>query len=124
MKHGFIPPCDEMVKRWSEIAEVCPNCGLPKALCVCETIAKESEKVRVRVENRRFGKDVTIVENVSADMNPQQLTKTLKHKLACGGTFKDGRIELQGDHLRRVQEILISIGFPKEQIELGGRRRV
>ena len=73
------------------------------------------------MENRRFGKDVTIVENVSEGMNPQSVTKTLKHKLACGGTYKDGRIELQGNHIRRAEEILIGMGFPKEQIEIGSR---
>ncbi|MBI4017937.1 MAG: translation initiation factor [Candidatus Aenigmarchaeota archaeon] len=105
------------------MAEVCPNCGLPKELCVCETIAKESEKIRVSVENRRFGKDVTVVENISAEMNPQEITKKLKQKFACGGTFKNGRIELQGDHLARAESVLVGMGFTKEQIEKGGRRR-
>ena len=85
-------------------------------LCVCETIAKESEKVRVYVENRRYGKTVTFVENVSADMNPESITKMLKSKLACGGTYKGGKIQLQGNHKRRVIELLVAAGFPKGQI--------
>lgn len=87
-------------------------------------MAKESEKIKISVENRRFGKDVTIVENVLEGMNPQMITKTLKQKLACGGTYKNGRIELQGDHLRRAEEILVSLGFDKAQIEKGGRKRM
>lgn len=103
---------------------MCPNCGLPKALCVCETIAKEQEKIQIYVENRQFGKDVTVIGNVSEGMNPQRITKTLKQKLACGGTYKNGRIELQGDHIRRVEELLVAMGFAREQIERGGKRRV
>ena len=36
--------------------EICPKCGLPKELCVCETIAKEEQRIKVRSEKRKFGK--------------------------------------------------------------------
>ncbi|MEM3715199.1 MAG: stress response translation initiation inhibitor YciH, partial [Nitrososphaeria archaeon] len=35
------------------MAEICPVCGLPKDLCVCEEISKESSKITVRLEVRR-----------------------------------------------------------------------
>jgi translation initiation factor 1 len=97
--------------------EVCPKCGLPRDLCICETIAREGEKIKVYTEHRRFGKSVTIVQGISSNINIKDLTKQLKAKLACGGTHKDGKIELQGSHVQRVKEILVKMGFPANQIE-------
>jgi translation initiation factor 1 len=51
------------------MSEVCPNCGLPKELCVCETIAKESEKFRILDVKKRYGKISTIVQGMSKDVD-------------------------------------------------------
>lgn len=48
----------------------------------------------------------------------RELIKKLKSRLACGGTAKEGRIELQGDHKNRVKEILIESGFTPEMIDI------
>ena len=61
---------------------------------------------------------MTIVEGIEEKANPKQLAKKLKTKLACGGTFKNGRIELRGDHIAKVKQILIESGFPEEKIEV------
>ncbi|MHA2231773.1 MAG: stress response translation initiation inhibitor YciH, partial [Candidatus Hodarchaeales archaeon] len=51
-------------------------------------------------------------------------------KLACGGTAKDDRIELQGNHMARITELLEAEGFPTDRIDIAwatgrsrGRRR-
>jgi len=98
--------------------EVCPNCGLPKEICACETIAREEEKIQVFVTKRRFGKTITVIRGVSKELDTKQLLKELKNRLACGGTFKDGEIELQGDHKNRVKDILVKQGFKAEQIDV------
>jgi translation initiation factor 1 len=59
---------------------------------------------------------MTIVDNVTKDMNPEALAKNLKQKLACGGTYKEGRIELQGDHIGKIKDLLVKLGFPEERI--------
>jgi len=101
------------------MSEICTKCGLPKELCVCETIAKESQKIIVKVENKRFNKVVTTVEGIDErEINLKDLAKKLKTKFACGGTAKDGRIELQGDHKQKVKEMLIQTGFASETIEV------
>jgi translation initiation factor 1 len=50
-------------------------------------------------------------------VNLRDLTKKLKNKLACGGTLKDGRIELQGKHKARLKEVLVEMGFSPEMIK-------
>lgn len=97
--------------------EVCSVCGLPKSLCVCKAIEREAEKIRIFVEKRRFGKLTTIIEGITEDA--KELASQLKSKLACGGTFKNKRIELQGDHRSRLKDILVKLGYSKDQIEIG-----
>ncbi len=99
------------------MSEICDTCGLPKELCVCETIAKESQKISVYVEKKKFGRNYTVVEGIDEkEINLKELIKDLKAKLACGGTIKDGKIELQGDHKAAVRDTLIKLGFAPETI--------
>lgn len=96
--------------------EICNSCGLPKNLCVCVEIAKESEKIKIRTMSKRFGKIVTIVSGIRDKEGIKELVKVLKHKLACGGTIKGDEIELQGNHRKRIKEILLKEGYKEEQI--------
>lgn len=101
------------------MVEICPKCGLPKELCVCETIAKEQQKIRIYSEKKKFGKPYTFIEGIDEkEIDLKDLTKKLKSKLACGGTLKKGRIALQGEHKHKVKKILIDLGFAKETIEI------
>lgn len=96
---------------------VCVTCGLPKDLCVCESIAKESQKIIIRTEAKKFNKMYTVIEGIDEkEINLEQLAKKLKAKLACGGTIKDNRIELQGEHKQKVKQTLIEAGFAPETI--------
>jgi translation initiation factor 1 len=98
---------------------VCPKCGLSKELCVCETLEKEKEKIRIVEVRKRYRKSVTIILGLSKDVDHKKIVKELKTKLACGGTVKNGEIELQGKHKERVKELLVKLGFQPEQIEIG-----
>lgn len=100
------------------MTEICPNCGLPKDICACETIAKEEVNIKISSTKKRFGKTVTMIEGISRDVDSKGILKELKTKLACGGTMKNSVIELQGDHRRKLKEILIKLGFPGDKIEV------
>lgn len=99
---------------------ICPKCGLPKIACTCEIIIKGEQRIRVRTVKRKFGKLTTLIEGIDAkSVNIKDLTKKLKHKFVCGGTFKsDGTIELQGNHKDRIKEALVELGFSADMIEV------
>jgi translation initiation factor 1 len=98
--------------------EICPTCGLPKSLCVCEVIEREAKVVKIYTIMRKFNKPITIVEGID-EKSGKSVSKELKRKLACGGTFKEGRIELQGNHKARVKDLLVKMGYEGDQIEVG-----
>lgn len=100
------------------MAGVCNQCGLPQDLCVCETIAREQQKITIRIEKKKFGKKYTIVSGLGKEVNLEEIFRTLKNKFACGGTAKSGEIELQGDHAARMKAALTELGFPEETIEV------
>ncbi len=101
------------------MSDTCPVCGLPKEICVCEAIAKEQQIIRVYVERRKWNRDVTVIEGISGkDIDLREIAGKLKAACACGGTAKNGRIELQGDHRSKVKEFLTELGFPPENISV------
>ena len=69
--------------------------------------------VRVGRETKgRKGKGMTIVTGVP--LHPEglrDLTKKLKQKCGTGGTLKNGRIEIQGDHRDLLVAELQALGY-------------
>jgi len=85
---------------------------------IFKDVFKEQEVIKIRVEKRRGRRrQVTIIEGIDEKLfDHKELVSKLKSKLACGGTAKNGRIELQGDHRYRVRELLIEMGFSPSNI--------
>ncbi|MCF8885041.1 MAG: translation initiation factor [Nitrososphaerota archaeon] len=101
------------------MVEVCPVCGLPKTICVCKTISREQQRIKIKLETRKWGRPVTIIEGLDGDKNElAQLARRLKSVCASGGTVKNGTIMLQGDHRDKVREILLEMGHSEENIEI------
>lgn len=97
------------------MSDICQVCGLPKEICVCEDIAREQQKISIAVDKRRYGKMMTVVDGVNPnEVDINALVSKLKSICACGGTIKEGKIELQGDHRTRVKETLEKMGFVVE----------
>ena len=94
------------------MSDICEVCGLPKEICVCEDIAREQQKITIAIDKRRYGKMMTIVSGINShELDINSLISNLKSICACGGTIKDGKIELQGDHRTKVKDKLEEMGF-------------
>ena len=101
------------------MSEIDPITGLPKELGAWETITKEGQTIRVYLEKKKFKKFSTMIDGIDEkDVNLKDLAKRLKEQFACGGTAKDGKIELQGDHKSKVKQYLVKMGFPPDTIEV------
>ena len=97
--------------------EICPKCGLPEQACVCEQIVKSSQRIKITTDKKRYGKIVTVVKGFDTGIDVKKIGKSLKNELACGGTSKDRVIELQGDHTKKIKDLLVKLGFDEESID-------
>lgn len=65
-----------------------------------------------RDSKRRRGKTVTVIGGLQHDPATfEALLKKLKQQCGAGGTFKDGELEIQGDHRERVATALAAMGY-------------
>ena len=100
------------------MVDICPKCGLPKDICVCDVLDKETEnKLKVYTKKAKFDKVVTIVEGLSQD-DIEHTAKSLKRMLGCGGTYSASEIELQGNHTKEAKKALAELGFKEQNIEI------
>jgi translation initiation factor 1 len=67
----------------------------------------------VRETGGRGGRIVTVVGGFTGIGPPEKerLAKRMRAACGCGGTVKDGRIEIQGDQRETVARILSEAGF-------------
>ena len=99
----------------TDSGRMCPACRQPLAQCNCRaTIKRPAGDGIVRVSRQtkgRAGKGVTLVNGLDLDDAALVvLGKQLKTACGSGGTVKDGVIEVQGDHVERVMELLKAQG--------------
>ena len=95
----------------------CDTCGELEEDCQCpppprEYAAPETQSAKVRVENRKHKRQVTIVWGLDPQANDlASLLSQLKAACGAGGSVQDDQLEIQGDHGQRVREKLREIGF-------------
>lgn len=100
------------------MTEICPKCGLPKDICVCDVLEKETEsKIKVYTKKAKFDKVVTIIDGLAQD-EIEHTAKSLKRMLGCGGTYDSSEIELQGNHTSEAKKALSELGFKEQNIEI------
>lgn len=87
----------------TELGRTCPDCRRPLHECRCaarQVAPKGDGVVRVSRETAgRKGAGVTVITGLplnGADL--AELASVLKKRCGSGGTTRDGRIEIQGDH--------------------------
>ncbi len=106
------------------MSDIDPITGLPKELSAWEDIAKEAQKITVYKTRKKFGKPYTVIEGIDEkSIDIKNVAKQLKNKFACGGTAKNGIIELQGNHHAKVKAELVKLGFSPESIDVQDKFR-
>ena len=93
---------------------VAPKVVLEQAAAKSAPPAKNRGRVDIRRETGgRGGKTVTVVSGFVGIGLPEkeQLAKKMRAACGCGGTVKDGAIEIQGDQRETVARILSEAGF-------------
>lgn len=90
--------------------------GNDRAVIPQPTIPSSPKKVyTVKVSREtagRKGKGVTVVSDIPlTEEQLKELATQLKNKCGTGGTAKDGRIEIQGDHRDRLVTELEKLGY-------------
>ena len=95
----------------------CEQCGELEKDCTCPPppkvlTAPEKQTARLAVEKRKKGKVVTVIRGLPAEENDlPSLLVTLKTACGAGGTLKDDLLEVQGNHLDRVRDLLAGFGY-------------
>ena len=99
----------------TDSGRMCPACRQPLAACRCgqAPVVRGDGIVRVGRETQgRGGKVVTWVRGLALDATAlAALGKRLRAACGSGGTAKDGVLELQGDHVDRVMQLLVDEGW-------------
>lgn len=82
-----------------------------------ETLPPNEQDLRVMLDRKmRNGKAVTLVTGfVGNEDNLKELAHHLKSACGVGGTAKDGEILVQGDHRKKVLEVLTNKGYNAKQ---------
>jgi len=81
-----------------------------------DQVSKADQKIEASIDSRSYNKEMTIIEGFSEDIDLDELSSTLKSKLAAGGTVKEGHIEIQGNHLHRIEDVLAEEGFKDVEV--------
>ena len=98
------------------LGAICPGCRRPVADCACRKPDGRPARDRtVRVSREvagRKGKGVSVVSGLPlGSVELEALAGELKRRCGSGGTVRDGRIEIQGDHRDLLVTELASRGY-------------
>jgi translation initiation factor 1 len=71
------------------------------------------QNLRVQASRKgRKGKTVTVITGLQANAETlADLLKQLKSQCGAGGTVKDQEIEIQGDHVQKLVQVLGKLGY-------------
>jgi translation initiation factor 1 len=85
---------------------------------ILSALDRESARIRVRAEPRRYNKPATVISGFPPGVDLAETARQLKNRLATGGSVVDGEVYLQGDHRTRIRAELAKLGFDAETVEI------
>lgn len=97
----------------------CERCEKLESECTCPPIVEEKvwldpskQTARVFLEKRKKGKMVSVIKGLKPnETDLQALLTKLKNSCGAGGTINEEELEIQGDHLTRLQGLLKEMGY-------------
>ncbi len=90
---------------WSEVQS-------PRKSKILDDVLEPQKHQLFFSKEKRRGKTVTLVGEFFLEKDDSsKLLKTLKKKLGCGGVFKDGFMEFQGDLKEKIRPFLVDENF-------------
>ncbi|MFO0940367.1 MAG: translation initiation factor [Pirellulales bacterium] len=102
--------------KW-DVPSHCDRCEKLESDCTCPPLEAPKlepgkQTARATLEKRKKGKMVSVIRGLAAKDNdlPALLTK-LKNSCGAGGTIDGDELEIQGDHVAKIQKILKEIGY-------------
>lgn len=101
----------------TDIGRLCPDCGRAKSVCQCRkktaVAGGSGGGIRVGRETKgRKGKGVTVISGLPLSaVALETLAAELKKRCGCGGTVRDGKIEIQGEHREVLLQELAKRGY-------------
>ncbi|MFH2203867.1 MAG: translation initiation factor [Elusimicrobiota bacterium] len=102
---------------YSTDPDFCSSCGRTPCGCREKSARRQPEPLRLSFQRGGKGKGVTRVERLN--MHPrlkEKLLSRLKKSLGCGGTIKNGVLELQGDRRDFLESEFIAEGYKVKRI--------
>ena len=90
-----------------------------------DPLMSDKEKAQMKLyvsrdKKHRGGKQVTLVQgHDGSDKVMEQLLSKLKSLCSAGGSYKDGELIIQGDHVKKVIDYLLKSGY-KQVKQKGG----
>lgn len=102
---------------YSTDPDFCEACR--RSPCTCLEAGKRRQPEPVRLEFRRGAKGSGVTALSRLNMHPslkEQMLSTLKKRFGCGGTVKDGVLELQGDRRDAMEAWLKAEGYKVKRV--------
>ena len=95
----------EIENGWAEVQT-------PRKSIIADEIIEPQKHFLIFAKEKRRGKTVTLVGVFQlSKKDSQKYLKLLKKKLGCGGSYKDGFMEFQGELKDKLREFLIKENF-------------
>ncbi len=100
-----------------DVPPTCDRCGQLESECKCPPLPRPGkdpakQTARLVLEKRKNGRVVTVIRDLLASENDlSALLTQLKTTCGAGGTIANDSIEIQGDHLERLEHVLRGMGY-------------